>query len=196
MRLSLVLGFLVAVVGLTFAPHFPELFNVAAEDRLTASVVVALAGCAIGLSVPMSAASAVLQGLLRYDLANAVLAISTITTALASVVVLLLGGGLPGLVAVTVPVTLMEFLVTLRLIKHAAPELGFGLADARLGLLPQLIGFGSPITVLRVAGYLQAKTDEIVVGAFRRRDLPGPFEGPGAAGGEAQGDFCRLYPET
>jgi O-antigen/teichoic acid export membrane protein len=148
------------------APFLPALLHLPAEFQSTASVVMLLMGAEVGLAIPCGTGTAVLQGLHRYDLVNVVTTSATILTVVAMGLVLLLGGGLVGMVAVTLPITLASQLVSTVMIHRVAPQLRFGWRGARLDLVRPIVVFSGPLFVMQIAELLQRKTDEIVIGAF------------------------------
>jgi O-antigen/teichoic acid export membrane protein len=107
----------------------------------------------------------VLRGLQRFDLSNLISASGTLLTGIATVVVLLLGGGGVAVVAIGIPLTLLMQIPSVWLVYRIAPDLRFGWKGAQRSLVRQVVSFGSPIFVMQVAGRMQNKTDEIVIGA-------------------------------
>jgi O-antigen/teichoic acid export membrane protein len=82
------------------------------------------------------------------------------------VTVLLLGGGLLGLVVINIPITLLMQIPSIWIVYRVAPELRFGLAGARRRLLRTVYSFSAALVIRNLAGQIQTKTDEIVIGAF------------------------------
>lgn len=161
-----VLGFLVLLLAAILAPFFPILFNVPSADRSVAIWLVLLMGLAVGISIPCTTSYSVLAGLQRFDLINLIGVSGTLLAAAATVAVLLLGGGLIGLVAVNIPVTLVMQIPMIWFIKRSAPDLHFGWRGANRALVRTVFSFSSAVFVGQIAGQLQSKTDEIVIGAF------------------------------
>jgi O-antigen/teichoic acid export membrane protein len=161
-----VLGLAAIVISLAIAPVFPDLFNIPPEDRDTAAWLVRLMGLGVGISIPCATAMAVLCGLQQFHLNNLISTTGTILSAVATVAVLLLGGGVLGMVAVSITVTLMMQPLTIWFIHRVAPDLRFGWRGARRSLIRTVMTFSWPLFVMDVAGRLQTKTDEIVIGAF------------------------------
>ena len=161
-----ILGLVAVAISIAIAPVFPDLFNVPPEERATAIWLVRLMGLGIGISIPCATTTAVLWGLQRFDLSNLISVIGTIISAVATVAVLLLGGGVLGMVAVSIAVMLMMQAPTIWFIYRIAPELRFGWRGAKRSLVRTVISFSWPFFVMDVADRLQTKTDEIVIGAF------------------------------
>jgi O-antigen/teichoic acid export membrane protein len=160
------LGIVAFLLFAGLAPLFPRFFNVPPDQHDLAFWLVVLMGAALGISLPAAAASAVLQGLHRYDLLNLVSVTSTLLSAAASVTVLLLGGGLFGLVAVSLPVVLLSQLLAIWLVHRTAPWLGFGWRGARFALVRPVLSYSVSVFVVQFATRLQLKTDELVIGRF------------------------------
>jgi O-antigen/teichoic acid export membrane protein len=102
----------------------------------------------------------------RFDVTNLISIIGTIFLAVATVAVLLLGGGVLGMVAVSIAVMLMMQAPAIWFINRIAPELRFGWRGAKRSLVRTVISFSWPLSVMDVADRLQTKTDELVIGAF------------------------------
>lgn len=164
--LYLGLGLTALGLSVTIAPISSLLFRVRPEDQALVQMLFLVMGVNVGVSIPGAAAGSVLMGLQRYDLLNGVALAGTLLSALATVAVLLLGGGVVGMVAVNIAVTLILQLPSILLIRRIAPELGFGLRGARRDVARQVLSFSSALFISDVAGRLQTKTDELVIGAL------------------------------
>lgn len=160
------LGGVAVALSLAGAPLFPALFDVPAGERTTAAWLVLLMGLNIGLSIPCTTPIAVLRGLQRFDLANLISTAGTLVSAAATVAVLLLGGGVLGMIGVNIVIQLLMQIPTIRMIDRVAPDLRFGRGGASRALLRTVIGYSWSIFVVQVAGRLQSRTDEIVIGVF------------------------------
>jgi O-antigen/teichoic acid export membrane protein len=162
--LYLGLGLLAIVLGALLAPVLPKLLGLPPDQHATASWLTLLSALGLSVSLPSATTIAVLRGLHRFDLANVVGIIGMTLFTGATIAALLLGGGLLGMVAVNVPVTLITQLPAIWLVNHAAPELHFGLRGASRSLLKTVTSFSSTLFVINAASQLQTKTDEIVIG--------------------------------
>ena len=160
------LGLLAALLSLGLAPIFPRLFAIPVEQQQTASWLLLLSGLALGVALPCATASAVLSGLQRFDLKNLIGLIGITLYAASTVGVLLLGGGVLGMVAVNIPTTLLMQIPTVWLIHQVAPELRFGWRGAKRSLVRKVFSFSSALVLINLAGQIQSKTDEIVIGVF------------------------------
>jgi O-antigen/teichoic acid export membrane protein len=161
-----VLGLIAITLSVIIAPIFPNLFNVPPNERTIATWLVLLMGIGVGVAIPCTAPSAVLQGLQRFDLANLINIIGTLLSTTATILILLLGGGVLGIVAVNIIVTIIMQVPSIWLIKGIAPELKFGWRGASRHLVRTIIPFSSSLFLLHITGQLQTKTDEIVIGAY------------------------------
>jgi O-antigen/teichoic acid export membrane protein len=161
-----ILGLVVVLISAAVAPAFPYLFNIPPEESQTAIWLVLIMGFGIGVSIPCVTPVAVLKGLQRFDLSGLLTVVGTLLSAAGIVTVLNLGGGVLGIASVSIIVTLVMQVPSIWLIGRIAPELRFGWRGANRGLVQKVLSFGSPLFVMDVAGRLQTKTDELVIGAF------------------------------
>jgi O-antigen/teichoic acid export membrane protein len=185
--LYIVLGLVALLAALLVAPLFPGFFAIPTEYHDLAVVVVILTGISLAIELPATAAPSVLLGLQRYDVSNVISTISTLVSAAATVIVLTLGGGLIGMVALNIPVALATQAVSLIAIHWVEPELRFRLTGASRKLVRSIFSYSLFSFGFQVAGLLQLKTDEIVVGRF----LPVQSVGPYAIGRRAS-DFVLI----
>jgi O-antigen/teichoic acid export membrane protein len=162
----LVLGSLVVVASIVFAPFFPRLFNIPPENHVPATWLVMLFGLRTGLALPSNSITAVLRGLERFDFLNLIGVISSLLTATAIVAVILLGGGVIGVVIVGIAVNVLMLIPGIWSIHRIAPDLRFGLSGANRSMFRVLTSFSSSIFMLHVGGQLETRTDQIVIGAF------------------------------
>lgn len=149
-----------------FAPVFPRIFNIPPENHDLSSWLVILAGFGTALAIPSSSTTAVLRGLQRFDLMNLIGIVSTLLLASATVIVLLLGGGIVGYVLVGIAVNIVMLIPAVWLIRRIAPELHFGTLTASREMWMKLSSFSSALFLVRIGGQLESKSDEIVIGSF------------------------------
>ena len=173
--LFLVIGAIVALVGAVLAPFIPNIFNVPAADRGTASWTIVAAGASTGLALPASMPNAVLSGLQRFDLVAAGTIASMSLFAASTVVVLLLGGGLVAIVLSGIPISLFSMALAAWFARRVAPEVRIGLRGFDRRIVRRVGSFSSATFVLEASGYLQGKTDEIVIGAALPVASVGPY---------------------
>lgn len=159
------LGLLAFVFAAALAPFFPDLFNVPSSDQATATNVVLLVGVQVAFTLPSLAPGAVLWGLHKYHLVNALVMISTVLSSAIMVAVLLAGGGLVAMIAACVPITLAMLPIGMLLLRLVAPEIYPNWRDARRELFRPILSFSSATFVIDAAFGLQMKTDEVIIGA-------------------------------
>ncbi|MEN4041488.1 MAG: oligosaccharide flippase family protein [Anaerolineaceae bacterium] len=160
------IGILITAVSVAIAPLFPIFFNISPEHNTTARWLVILSGLGMGIAILSASTTAVFRGLQRFDLMNLLGIITTLLSAGATVVVLTLGGGVIGLVIVTILTNLLMQIPGVWLIYRIAPELRFGLTPPNRKMLRTVTSFSSYLFLIHVGGQLESKTDEIVIGAF------------------------------
>ena len=158
------IGFLIFLLSLVFAPLFPLIFRVPPNQHMLAMQVVLLSGISLGISIPCTTPSAVLRGLQRFDVINLINAMGTLSYLVTSITVLWLGGGLLGLVAMSIPTTLLMQIPAILFIRRFAPELNFGWRGADYRLMHKVASYSFALFIGNVAGQIQTKTDEIVIG--------------------------------
>jgi O-antigen/teichoic acid export membrane protein len=108
-------------------------------------------------------AYAVLRGLQRFGLINLIAVSATLAQAAATVAVLLLGGGVVGLAAISIPLTALTQVPMLVVIRRVAPDLRVGFRGAQRRLVSTVISFSASLVVINSAGVTKTKTDEIVI---------------------------------
>jgi len=159
------LGLVALMASVVLAAVFPVLFHVPPDQRATAMWLVLLMGVGLGVSIPGATAPAVLRGLQRYDIANAINIGATLLSAAATVAVLSWGGGVLGMVAVNIATTLLMQAPSVLAVKRLAPELRFGWRGAGRRYVRTIASFSVSLFAVQVAWQLHAKTDEIVIAA-------------------------------
>jgi O-antigen/teichoic acid export membrane protein len=165
LRLYVAIGSAAAALSVPFGLIAPTILNLPADRHATLSWLVILSGIGVGIQLPASTSYAVLRGLQRYDLINLISALAMLAVGLATVAVLLLGGGVVGMVAIGIPLTLFWQLPTIFLVRRIAPELRFGWRGARRELVRTVASFSWAVFVSNTAGRVKTKTDEVVIAA-------------------------------
>lgn len=163
--LYIAIGLVVLAVGLAVAPLVVEVFDIPPAEQDTAVWLVRITALGLAVELPAGTAFAVLQGLRRFDLMNLIGSAAMLTLAGGTVAVLVLGGGVLGMAAITIPLTLLWQVPALIAIRRIAPDLRFGLRGARREHLRTVASFGSALFGLNLADVVKTKTDEIVIGA-------------------------------
>jgi len=159
------LGLLAFAFAAVLAPFFPHLFKVPSADQATATQLVLLMGLQVGFTLPSLAPGAVLWGLHKYHLLNALVMTSTVLSSAIMVVVLLAGGGLVAMIAACVPITVAMLPLGMLVLRLVAPEIYPNWRDARRELFRPILSFSSATFVIDAAFGLQMKTDEVIIGA-------------------------------
>lgn len=166
LTLYTLVGFAVIVLAFIFAPLFPRLFNIPPGESETAIKLVRLMGVGLGVSIPSGTTYAILRGLQRFGFINLITAGGTLLTASATVIVLLLGGDLLEMVAVTIPLSLAMQIPAILLIKRASPELELSWRGASREWGRRVFLYSSSTMAIQTAGQLRNKTDEMVIASF------------------------------
>lgn len=166
LRVYLVLGAIAVVCGVVLAPIIPVLINIRPADRPTASLLVLMTGLNVGISIASAPATSVLLGLQRFDLYNVVSTGGTVLWAIGTVLILQAGGGVVGMVALNIPVTLAMRFVCIEFIRRTAPDLPFGYAGASRAVARRVLGYSWSIFASDISTLLQKKSDELVIGTF------------------------------
>jgi O-antigen/teichoic acid export membrane protein len=131
-----------------------------------------LMGVGVGMSLAATPITAVLRGLQRYELVSVLGVAGTLLVTRATFAVLLLGGGLLGLVAVTTVASLLMQGLGLIIVRRTAPELRLGWRGADWSLVPSIVGYSGAIFVMELGGRLQTRTDGRLPGHRRRPRAP------------------------
>ncbi len=160
------LGAIAILASAVLAPLFPVLFNVPPEQHAVAGWLVLLSGLNLGISLPCALPQAVLRGLQRFDLTNTIGILGMTLFTLATVGVVLQGWGLLGMMAVSLPVTLVIQIPSIWLVRRVVPELHWGWGGANRRLVRTVTSFSWALFVINLSGQIQTKTDEIVIGVM------------------------------
>lgn len=169
------LGLIALLLTAVLAPLFPHLFVVPATEHRTAIIITLLMGIRLAISIPCATSTAVLWGLHRYALVNAMNVASALASAFVTVVILSLGGDLIAMVAASIPVTLVTQAITIWCVHRVAPELRFAWRGVRRDLVKTVLSFSAGMFGMDVAYNLQTKSDEILIGAFLPVNFVTPY---------------------
>jgi O-antigen/teichoic acid export membrane protein len=160
------MGLLAILASVAIAPVFPGLFNVPPGERDTATWVVLVMGVIVGIEIPGLTVYSVLRGLQRHDLLNLLNIISTLLVALATIVVLLLGGDLLAMLLLNLPIIILMQIAAIILVNRLVPNLKFTWRGASRQMVHKIVWFSSSIFISQVGGRLQTRTDEFVISAI------------------------------
>ena len=155
----------VIAVAALIAPLVPDIIRVPANEHATTSWLVVITAVGVAVQLPSNCAIAVLRGLNRYDLINAIGTLAMLNLAVGIVVILVLGGKVLLITALAVPVTLLWLAPTIWLIHRTAPELRFGFHGAQRRHARRVMLFSSALFGIQVASVVKLQSDEFVIGA-------------------------------
>jgi O-antigen/teichoic acid export membrane protein len=141
----------------------------------TGRAVLVLVSVTFAINLAATPVTATLRGLQRYDVTNALTVVSALTTAALTVVVLRSGGGLVGMVAVTVPVALVSQAVAVVVLRRVDRTFAVRWSPTSRSAARKLTRFGLTLTVSQVAVLLQKRTSEIVIGALVSVSAVAPY---------------------
>ncbi|HEX6979283.1 MAG TPA: oligosaccharide flippase family protein [Alphaproteobacteria bacterium] len=174
-RLYAVLGALALMLSAAFAPIFPGLFAIPASVHATAEVLVLLVGVQVAISIPCAVFAAILRGLQRFGVLNAVGVFGQLVSAAAIVWIVSRGGGLVEIAMASVLVSVGVHGLTAWCVRRLAPELRFGWRGARRGIVRKVVTFSSSMFAMQAASLVQMKAPEIVIGAFLSAGTVAPY---------------------
>lgn len=157
------LTFLVAVVIALNLEHF---FQLTPAQVRTGQIVLLFISAYVALGFPFSVFGGIVNGFQRQYLNGAVAFLTAIVVALVNVVVLLLGYGLPELVAATTGVRILSYLAYAMNAFQAFPALSIRPRFFKRDRLREVTGFSVFILIIDLANKLNYSTDTIVIGAF------------------------------
>lgn len=175
LRLFTLLGLVVAALGLVLAPFFPRAFHLDDEGSASAAWLIVLMALTAGVSLPCLTASAVLRALQRYDAVSLLTALGTILSAGLMMLAASNELGPIGLVAANLVATLVMQIPSIWMVNHLAPELRFGWSGGRRGMIRSVLSFSTPLFINNVAGLIQTRTDELVIGTFLPLGAVAPY---------------------
>jgi O-antigen/teichoic acid export membrane protein len=175
LRLYLVLGAVMAVAGIALAPLVPSLLAIPPDAAGLAVVTTAIMAIGLGIAIPCTTATAVLRGLHRYDIAAAIAIVGSLLSVASTLVALAAGWGIVGVVGLGIPIPITTQVLAVAAIRKIAPDLLTGPRDNAPGTGRRIIGFSWPLLLLDVAGRLQSKSDEIVVGVVLSLGSVAPY---------------------
>jgi O-antigen/teichoic acid export membrane protein len=158
-------GGIVIVGSLALASVLPALFEIPNGEVSTARWLVVLAGLGVAVSLPTATTLAVLRGLQRFDLVNAVSVFGTALHAGVVVAIVLLGGGVVEIVAANVVVQLVMQVPMLLAIRHSAPGLKLGMRGASREAGRVVASFGAAQFAIAVGAQARMRAPEAVIGA-------------------------------
>jgi O-antigen/teichoic acid export membrane protein len=91
---------------------------------------------------------------------------ATLLTLGATVIILLARGGVIGLAVASILITFLVQVFNIWLIYQVAPEIRFGWYGGSRFHIRTLVSYSSALFVMNLGGYLESRSDEIVIGGF------------------------------
>lgn len=166
MTIAMALFAVTLCCGLVLAWFAPDLFQVPADQRETTRTLMVVAAAAQGLAFPSGVLFAVLQGMQRFDISNALNIIATLLQAALVIVGLLAGLGVVWVVATAIPTSLLVQVPAVLAVRRAAPDMRLSAGRPRPRLARQMLSFSWAVLVAQGAEQVKTRTDEIVIGAM------------------------------
>jgi O-antigen/teichoic acid export membrane protein len=159
-------GALLAAASMILAASARHLFTIpAALDREVATCILIIGGSA-AVQFAFFPFAAVLTAAERFDLANAIVILSRISTAIATVVALSLGYGLIGLSAVTALGNLLDNALRWYVAYRILPQLHISKKNASWGHCREFLGYGLWNALTALSTRLISYSDALVIGFF------------------------------
>jgi O-antigen/teichoic acid export membrane protein len=159
-----------AVVGIAasalLAATFPSILSLSPPDEANARQLVFVVGCSFALALPCTLASSVLRGMQRFDVLNIMNAGVAILSALATVVILAAGGRVLALALLNLVLIVLLHCIAMWTIRRIAPS---ATPAWRYGTWSQsraIFRFSGAVIIVSIAGRLQTKSDEVLVGTL------------------------------
>ena len=163
------------LLSLTVAPLLLGLLEISPDEQALAKAAIVLTGIDVAIAIAFSPRMAVLRGLQRHDLYNAVQIFGAILQAVVTIVVLKAGGGVRELIASGIPVNIAMRLTSSALIRRVAPDLITGIQAAERPAIRRLARYCYSAFTIDVAGRLHNKTDELVIALFQPLSAVTPY---------------------
>ena len=173
--ISIALATTALLLSLTVAPLLPGLLEISPDEQALAKAAIVLTGIDVAIAIAFSPRMAVLRGLQRHDLYNAVQIFGAILQAVVTIVVLKAGGGVRELIASGIPVNIAMRLTSSALIRRVAPDLITGIQAAERPAIRRLARYCYSAFTIDVAGRLHNKTDELVIALFQPLTAVTPY---------------------
>jgi O-antigen/teichoic acid export membrane protein len=159
------LGALAALTAMLLAAGSPAWFSFPADLRTEGAVAVAVMGLALAVSVPGDAFGGALAGHQRYDMLSGSNLVQMLVTGVATVAVVLAGGGIVALAVVTASIGVAMHVVRYRLLRRCVPTLRLTPRLVDRERLRPLMSLSWWFLVSQVMGTVIQRIDLVVVGA-------------------------------
>lgn len=156
-------GAIAVVITVVLAPFLANIVHLGSISSKVAGITLVLLGVMIATKFIAAVPGAVLFGVGRNDRQSQIGLAGMFITQIAQVVVVLLGGGLVWLGAVTLVGTIISFGLTSFLVRRIT---GFSVASGRFErqILVDLLKFGGRNTVIAISGMVSFSLDALIIG--------------------------------
>jgi O-antigen/teichoic acid export membrane protein len=163
----LFLGFAVMamIAAWVLAANLGHIFKLTPDQLSVGRKIFLIVSLNVALGLPFSVFGGIVNGFQRYDRNNLISLAVTVLTALANVVVLLMGYGIVELVACTTAIRLLSLLAYRRSAYKAFPLLSVRWSHARLDRLREVTGFSVFLLIIDIANKINYAADDMVIGA-------------------------------
>jgi O-antigen/teichoic acid export membrane protein len=168
-------GIAVALVTLVLVPISDPLFGGVQGDANVMRTYILLVGLTIAVTIPSTIVQAVLNGLQRYDIVSLSATIGNFFSAGGTLLVVYLGGGLIGAVAINLPTTVLMQVLNTWFLRRIAPEVRMDWRASSRPMNRMIISYSWSLLVGRVAKRLKSKSDELEIAAFLPVSAVAPY---------------------
>jgi len=175
LALFAIAGVITLLVTVVVASQFQRWFSVSAISGRQLFELVLVAGASVALGFPLGVFGAVLSGLQRYDLSNAIGVGIGILRAIVFVVVLRTGGGLLQLAWASLAMNILGHALTMAIALRLLPGLHLGPARVNREALLAIGGYSSVAFIGALASSIAFQTDALVITAFLSAAAVTPF---------------------
>lgn len=170
-----VLGATILGAGLIVAFALPEIVSLHGAFARLVRPLAAITALDVAVSVVAIAPLAVLRGLQRFPMVNAVNGAGAITGLVLTVIVLLAGAGIIGVAAVGAANSLLTYLTSLVLAHRIAPAYVARRPHRDRARVRRLVRFSRSIAAIQVAIRLQTRVDVLIIAAALPVRLVTPY---------------------
>lgn len=174
-RMYVVLAVVGLIMGGLLSTRVTRLVDVGSVPDHDAAIVVLFLSISFAINLASTPTTATLRGLQRYDLTNALTVANVLLTAALTVLVLRAGGGLVGMVAITIPMSLATQVVAASVVRRVQPELALHWSPVSRHEVRRLSGFGATLTVGQLSILLQKRSSELIVATQLSAAAVAPF---------------------
>lgn len=156
----------ILLLSVALAAAFPSFFDIPHDLRIAAQIAVVLIGLKSAVTMSAGVFGAVLSGLNRYDLQNAVYLIQTVIRVTGVIIVLVTGHGIVAIGICELVATVISSIFLIAVARRLYPELRVRLRLPKRETLQYLWGYSAYAFLTTIAVQLIYQTDNLVVGRF------------------------------